>query len=331
MRTSKLVVALLIVCALAILVVQNRSPSLALVFLGRQTVSLPLAVWLCGAIALGSLTAIVLFKTAGGGHDGGDRAQRRRWQVRPDASDASVSNPNDFRTTPSGTPRDIPRDMRREAPRQARPQTSVSTSSSKSSSSQASSRSSAATEDWQAWGQRNAASQWEDWSEAGRTDPAGQNVTKRQRQDREKADSAINDMSQGWANSAQDTVYVAPGGSAVEDSLDDIAEGWGEWEAEPPAETAYAYGYQGTEAASRVDAVYSPADDEPEQSPVAASDDEDWGLDIEVDPAVTGQPNKPAPSETAAPATENDTDGEGVYDADYRVIIPPNRSLDDLE
>ncbi|MEO1299417.1 MAG: hypothetical protein AAFW75_27315, partial [Cyanobacteria bacterium J06636_16] len=59
--------------------------------------------------------------------------------------------------------------------------------------------------------------------------------------------------------------------------------------------------------------------DELEQSqdrPVADGDrDEDWGLD------------EPAPA-ASTPASNTDAEDSGVYDADYRVIIPPYRPID---
>ncbi len=66
MATLRLVVILLALGAVLLLMGQNLSPTLPLVFLGRQVVVLPLGVWLAGAIALGSLTTLVMTLLPGG-------------------------------------------------------------------------------------------------------------------------------------------------------------------------------------------------------------------------------------------------------------------------
>ena len=317
MSTSRLVVALLIVCGLVTFALQNTSPVIPLVFLGVRTVALPLAVWLSGAIALGAITTLLLsgFTDLRGLTS---KRPRRRWQVRPDAS-ADRPEPTGFRPPP----RDIPREPRREPPRRTEGSFRSSTRP------QPESRDTAAADNWEAWGQRTPANQWEDWSQVSNDASAGRGVSRRQRQDREKATNAIEDMSQGWDNSAQDTVYVPPGGSSVEDALDEIAEGWEDWESETPAGTAYSYGYQGREAATRADSIYAPPDDAGQgvvDRPLAAAEgdrNEDWGLDDDDDPPPRG--------DSSAANTSDGEDGEGVYDADYRVIIPPHRPLEDAE
>ncbi|HIK42467.1 MAG TPA: DUF1049 domain-containing protein, partial [Thermoleptolyngbya sp. M55_K2018_002] len=50
----------LFIALLAIVVLQNLSPSVALTFLGMQTVALPLAVWLVGAVLAGAITTILV-------------------------------------------------------------------------------------------------------------------------------------------------------------------------------------------------------------------------------------------------------------------------------
>jgi hypothetical protein len=114
-------------------------------------------------------------------------------------------------------------------------------------------------------------------------------MPRRQRRDREKAEATVHDLDRGWDDTAQDTVYVAPGGSQVEDTLDDIVDGWEDWDSDdnPLADTAYAKRYEGVEKANRRDAIYAPPDD------------------------------------------GGDADDSQVYDADYRVIIPPYRPLED--
>lgn len=50
----------LFVALLAIVVLQNLTPSVALTFLGMQTVALPLAVWLLGAVLAGAMTTVLV-------------------------------------------------------------------------------------------------------------------------------------------------------------------------------------------------------------------------------------------------------------------------------
>ena len=59
MATVRLVIVVIIVGAVVLLAVQNTSPALPLVFLGGQTGSLPLSLWLLLAIALGALTTLL--------------------------------------------------------------------------------------------------------------------------------------------------------------------------------------------------------------------------------------------------------------------------------
>ncbi|MEM0980110.1 MAG: hypothetical protein AAGH78_07530 [Cyanobacteria bacterium P01_H01_bin.58] len=307
MRTPRLLATLLTVCVLAAFILQNGSPGLKLVFLGFRSVTLPLSFWLGSAIALGALTALGINQLLGSAPATGSR-DRRHWQVRPDAGSTAREPRNPY--DPPRRPND-----RRSAPP---PKTGQRSSSN---------RSTATPANWQTWENRNPASRWEDWSQANNPDPANANFSKRQRQDRDKAKSTINDMAQGWDETAKDTVYVAPGGSKVEDALDDIADGWDSWETEqPPSNTAYAYGHQDRDRASRVDAVYGPPDDQLPRyqdwyvSPDDEDSDADWGLDIEP-----GSDTSATPANAAANETETN---DSVYDADYRVIIPPQQPLD---
>ncbi|MEO1093502.1 MAG: hypothetical protein AAFX01_01215 [Cyanobacteria bacterium J06638_28] len=305
MRTPRLIATLLVVCVLAAFILQNGSPGLNLVFLGFRSVALPFSFWLGSAIALGALTTLGISQLLGSTPATGSR-DRRRWQVKPDAGATARDTHN-----PYDPPR-RPNNRRSTPPPQTGQRPPVN-------------RSPATPANWQTWENRNPASRWEDWSQANSPDPADANFSKRQRQDQEKAKSTLNDMTQGWDETAKDTVYVAPGGSKVEDTLDDIADGWDDWETEqPPAQTAYAYGHQDRE--SRVDAVYGPPDDQLPRyqdwyvAPDDGDSDEDWGLDIEA-----GSETSPTPESAASNEAET---GDGVYDADYRVIIPPQQPFD---
>ena len=263
------------------------------------------------AIALGSLTTLLFSDLVDFSRLVSSRSQRRRWHVRPE-SPSDRSKATGFRP---------PTQEQRRETRWSSSRRGEATKSSRVQQ-QSVPRDAGAAEDWQTWGERVPASQWEDWSQTGNADPAGSRFSRRQSQERDTASGVVNDLDRDWDDSARDTVYVPPGGSSVEDALDDIAEGWEDWEAEnkPRAETAYSYGYGKSGSSSRIDSVYGPPDDAQEpygdRPPAEGDRDEDWGLD------------EPSP---VANATDGDSDtqnSDGVYDADYRVIIPPHRPID---
>jgi len=118
-QTPRLVVAALIVAALVILAWQNATPTLALRFLGWRSVTLPLGVWLVGAIALGVLTTLAIAALAHLGMPPAHRAGRRRWTVRPDSPphpDAGRSNDGTTQPRQRGWKGRSPQDFfRREA------------------------------------------------------------------------------------------------------------------------------------------------------------------------------------------------------------------------
>lgn len=301
-QTPKLVVAALIIAALVVLALQNASPYLPLVFLGLQTGALPMGVWLTGAIALGALTAIAIATlTLGRSSSGG--STRRRWTVRPDEPSDNAGRPR-AESWHGKSPQE-PR--RNEPPARDTGRRNDPSSADSSPGATAFASAAVAAEDWQAWGKRPAPSKWEDWSQASGNDPADENLSKKQRRDREQAEATIHELDKGWDESAQDTVYVAPGGSEVEDALDEITDGWEDWDSpdNPLADTAYAQRYDDTERASRRDSIYAPPDD-------SGNVYKGW--------------------ENLSDETEEEEPSEGeVYDADYRVIIPPYRPLEDDE
>ncbi|WP_204138849.1 hypothetical protein [Halomicronema sp. CCY15110] len=294
-QAPKLVLVALIVAILVILAWQNSTPLLALSFLGFRSVTLPLGVWLVAAIALGSLTTIAILVLTEMGSGAPPRSRRRQWHVQPDMPphpDAGRSDdgtaqqrnrrwqmrsPQDFLRR-EGTQRAPNRQDNRNEPRQAprsRPSGPPPSNA-------------VAAEDWQAWGQRNKPSAWNDWSDASGNRPEDENFDRRQKRDRDQAEATIHDLDKGWDESARETVYVPPGGSEVQDTLDEIEDGWEGWDSpdNPLSDTAYAEKYAGVDRANRRDSIYAPPDD----------------------------PNQ---------------DDDQVYDADYRVIIPPYQPSDD--
>ncbi len=76
MAWKRLILLVVVLVALVVLTVQNLSPSLQLVFLASRTQALPLAFWLLSAIALGSLTTILITLLT-------PRPARQGWRRRP--------------------------------------------------------------------------------------------------------------------------------------------------------------------------------------------------------------------------------------------------------
>jgi hypothetical protein len=269
----------LLAASLVMLTLQNSTPSLSLIFLGSQTVLLPLGVWLSAAIAAGVLTALAISLLTSGQTGMKPPPDRRQWTVRPDVPPAYSPPAKQCRPSPS-TEQSRAKAAPAEAFRDRSPTPAPTTAQ--------------ASEDWQIWQQRTSPRQWNDWSEASGHNPMDATLNKRQRQDRQKAETTIQDLEKGWDDSAQDTVYVAPGGSQVQDALDEIEDGWEDWDTEenPLANTAYAQSYDPQERATRRDSIYAPPD-----------------------------------------ASDRPDEEESVYDADYRVILPPYRPLaeDDQE
>ncbi len=296
-QTPKLVLIALLVALLVILAWQNSTPLLALSFLGFRSITLPLGVWLVAAIALGAFTAITIIYLTDLGNAAPPRSRRRQWTVRPDGPphpDAGRSydgtsqqrnrrwnmrSPQDFFRRDRTKQTDNRQGNRKPPPSEPRSRPSGPPPSN-----------AVAAEDWQAWEQRNKPSDWQDWSDASGNRPGEEYFDRRQKRDRDKAEATIHDLDKGWDESARDTVYVPPGGSDVQDTLDEIEDGWEDWDSpdNPLSETAYSAKYEGVDRANRRDSIYAPPDD--------ASQDDDQ-----------------------------------VYDADYRVIIPPHQPVNDGE
>ncbi|NJN22231.1 MAG: hypothetical protein HC812_14930, partial [Leptolyngbya sp. RL_3_1] len=238
---------------------------------------------------------------------GAAQGNRRRWQVR--------SNPADPARRPSPRQDAAPRRpvarphnfaVRDDAPR---PQTQPY-------------------EDWQEWDQRSPASQWQDWDRAAPS-PDPSRIPERQRRAQAQAEETFEDIATGWDPRSTQTTDRPSGVSPVDDALDEIAEGWEDWEDPEAARqdnapesrpiyevqrspesvsksgTHYSYRYRSADDFSR--RAKPPADDGAEPVEAATT------IDAEPDPRLD------------TPEVEE----EGVYDADYRVIIPPSRPLED--
>jgi hypothetical protein len=245
--------------ALTILAVQNTSPVIALVVLGQRTMALPLAVWLLGAIAIGTLTTLLLYGLS-------NLASPPRRPYRPMGQ--RLSSPEPGADPPS-----------RDGPSAAteRPSSSVYES------------------DWESF---QAPEQWADWGQrpdperiaADRGAPQGSSRGPfRFKREPYRTDEAVQEIESGWDDDRVTGVSYR-GVSPVEESLEDIAAGWDEADSDYPDEELYDQtGYDQTAGRDNFDMT-------------------------DARDAAPGGPN-------AAP--------DDIYDADYRVIIPPYKPLDE--
>ncbi len=228
MATARLAIVLLVLGTVLLLVVQNTAPALPLVFLGARTLALPLGVWLGLAIALGALTTVglilVLPFTRPGGRSGRSPAYKYKAQpfyepTHPDATGASA-------TSADAASQSSFRSGRRDRP----------------------------TGEWQAWTDLKSPNQWNDWDALSQAhqqsqappsrSAASQTATAtsfwppnwfgdRQAAQKQQIDQSLEELTQDWGD-MENRAYTAPGVSPVDDSLDDINQGWDNHPAPPP-------------------------------------------------------------------------------------------------
>ncbi|HEY9764245.1 MAG TPA: hypothetical protein V6D07_17075 [Trichocoleus sp.] len=309
MATPRLLVVFLLLAAVTILVLQNTSPALPLVFLGVRTSALPLAVWLVGAIALGSLTSVLLATLVSAGTPDSGRSSRRpsRFGRRIDAPNTSNPPPSSDRAR-GGSAKSRPTDP-------------------------------AAGGEWGEWTTFRSPSQWDDWNQADQASGGADSQNKGPRWGRKRAaeqaqkvDESWQELSDGW-DELENVRYKPRGVSPVADALDDLDQGWDEYPDESgnrsPASrqdfeanqspkrvyrdgSIYSYSYRDPDSTvqGRTDSVYGPEDSED------YDDDYEENEDFENE---DGSDSEALRDPRLGP--------DGVVDADYRVIVPPLRSL----
>jgi len=329
MVTTRLVIVLIVLAALVLLAVQNSSPSLALAFLGWRTVALPLAVWILGAIALGGLTSLFLAGLLSFNAPPPVRKSQRHGR--------GPSGPSQRSWTAAPTPAEPPPGATESA------QTGGESTSFTGETPPANS-------EWQDWNNVSSPSQWEDWDKTRRqsSPEASQRRGGRGRQkEAARIDESWQELAQGWEG-VERPPTIARGVSPVEDSLEDITRGWQDSpapardkvDAATDPRTA-AREYESPKAPKRVyqsGSLYSYGYRDQDAAPVQDSDD-DEDLDDEDSLEAAEPHDVPAyeyeedyeDEETDPPQRPSTPGPDGVYDADYRVIIPPHRPLDDDE
>lgn len=343
MKTSHLLIVLLLLGGLGLFAWQNATPTLPLVFLGIRTIALPLAVWLLGAIALGVLTALLLNILANATSAATNRRRTPKRYGRRLDTDTAPGISQAAHHAASGvaaSQRSANRNPRR-TPAPPGPEAAMGG-------------------EWQEWTNLQSPSQWEDWERvaqasaastpAGRTFP-GWGRQRQVQQQQQQVDNSWQELSQGWEN-LEDLRVRSPGVSPVQDTLDELEEGWEDLQespssrrSPPPREDFEAS--QSPKQVYRDGSIYSsryrdgasqgdrprPTPDEPGDAAIA-----DWQTSPppRSGSSEPGEPLDESPDQGPGPyapeTTENDLQApqmgpDGVVDADYRVIIPPYRPL----
>ncbi len=352
MATARLVIVLLMLGTVVLLAVQNTSPTLPLVFLGGQTVALPLSVWLLIAICLGALTTLGFTALLGSRGKPGGRSKAYKYRPQPFYEPAN----------PDRAAREAAEDMasgqdRRSAGRSSpRPQGGDNRSSDNGSYGG----------EWQDWNNLQTSHQWNDWDAMeqaaqaqGRSSAVGQTGSKpasgggigswlwgnRKAMEEDQVNQSWQELSDDWDDLDQQP-YRARGVSPVEENLDDINQGWenAQGYSQPPRDfevpqspkrvyqdgSLYSYSYRNQDGTRQRDNIYAPADD------VVYGDqgfDQDTYINLsppEDYPENYGEGEGSSPADYGAEGYAGDALEEpevaedGVVDADYRVIIPPS-------
>jgi hypothetical protein len=343
MAPARLAVIVLLLGTVLLLIVQNTAPALPLVFLGVQTLTLPVGIWLGLAIGLGALTTIglaVLLDVKSGGRS---KSRSQAYKYRPQSFYEPASSP----ATPGGG---------------GRATAAGATPGPTDQGTAPDYGTSAAQGDWQEWTNLQSRNQWSDWESVGRTpNPADRQGApqaasspssspsnspsnswwptwfgNRQNLEEEQVKRSLEDLESDWGD-MDNRRYTAPGVSPVDDSLEDITEGWDDWspdrqEATPRDYEApqtpkrvyrdgsiYSYSYREGDNSGQTDRIYDPADDLPDSPNAEAQGYPPEPYPAVPDPYYSASDTLPDDSDLEAPEMAED----GVVDADYRVIIPP--------
>ncbi len=373
MATVRLIVVLLVLGVVVLLGVQNLAPATPLVFFGGSTQALPLGLWLVSAIALGAITTLVLTALLGNGGGGGQN-RSASYKYRPQ----SFYEPSD----PANSDRGGGKTAGSEGQGNPPPYQASGPRSGRSSSTPASARGDIPADDdpsWRAWTNLKSPGQWSDWeslSQASNAETASETFSgnspgasgiidgvttwfsssKQRAKQQQKINESLREFDDDWGD-IENRPYSAPGVSPVQDSLDDISQGWG---ASDPARdfeasqaprrvyrdgSIYSYSYRDESdpapSSSQVDKIYAPPDDVingndyrpydpgnndpgPYGSDYGSVPGYTSGYDPDpVDYADLGSDSYDGPEGDEAPLGEPEIAEDGVVDADYRVIVPP--------
>ncbi|WOD40973.1 hypothetical protein [Nodosilinea sp. E11] len=321
MATVRLIVVLLGLGLVVLLGVQNLATALPLVFLGGRTLALPLGVWLVSAIALGAVTTLITTALLGAiGARSGPRSSA--YKYRPQ----SFYEPTEPASNASASASSYPRN----SPPYAEPGPGVNRGNG------------SAEEDasWRDWTNLKSPGQWSDWESLSRAPkpetaagPAGtaaasglvDSVTtwfsssKQQAKQQQRVNESLQALDDDWGD-MEHRPYRAPGVSPVQDSLDDISQGW---ETNDPSRD-----FEASQAPRRVyrdGSIYSYSYRN-EDNPSPGSEGQVDNIYAPPDDTVYGDGYNDSPDGEDSdhnPLGEPELAEDGVVDADYRVIVPP--------
>ncbi|MBF2001143.1 MAG: hypothetical protein IGS38_10535 [Synechococcales cyanobacterium M58_A2018_015] len=277
------VLLLLLAAGLVLFAVQNLSP-ITLVVLGAPTLALPLSVWILGAMAAGALTTVLIAALAGG-----SRPAARRETARADF--AAGSERSDWS---AGWAQRPPSQVGNDPPR--RSAADVASTSRRSE------------DDWDT----HRSEEWDDWEVA---QPASRRPAAPSAEATAKTAATIRDTADDdWANwegyeDVQETAADAPRPQPAEPVIPRRTDFEVKQEPTSRSQTGSIYSYSYRKPEPQTD-VQPP---NPFQEPTSES------LYEKASDSV--QPSREPVRDTAAP--RRDPVQGNVYDAEYRVIIPP--------
>ena len=363
MATVRLIVVVLVLGLVVLLGVQNLAPALPLVFFGGSTQALPLGVWLAGAVLLGALTTLLMTALLGS-PGGGNRNRSTAYKYRPQ----SFYEPTGSAPGPG---------VSAAASRAASDRPSPPPYTNPASRAAGSGRSPAAPSDrpgdsadddpsWRAWTNLRSPAQWNDWESLSRaaqpdTSPATSGTpldtasgiidgvttwfssSKQRAKQQQRVDESLRELDDDW-DGLENQRYTPPGGSPVQDSLDDIDQGWDEADrrsfeaSQAPRRvyrdgSLYSYSYRDEDDSpapkGQVDNIYAPPDDVVYGSgpdPGYADSGSEYASETVYgfSPDDTYDETYSAvPDDDNTPLGDPEMAEDGVVDADYRVIVPP--------
>ena len=287
MARVRLIFVLLVSSLVLLLTLENTRVALPLFLLGGQSLALPVGVWLLGAIALGSLTTLLLITLLG--MDRPTRTGGRRYRYSPqgfyEPSPGAVPSTN--QPTPDRGDWQAWTDLK--SPSQ-----------------------------WENWESLSQTSRAVDQPSS--TPPRSRSWFSRSAQpdsdQSQRLEQSLEELSEDWGD-LERRRYRATGVSPVQESLEEITEGWDDLEPtssvrefevpQSPRQvyrdgSIYSYNYGDRPNPGQTDNIYAP----PDQSRPNSSN--------QTDRASATEPQPPEDPEV---------EEAGVVDADYRVLIPP--------
>ncbi len=321
----RIIVLLLILAALVILAVQNLSIPVALVILGGRTGAIPFGLLLVGAVGIGALISLILYGLVGlrRSPESKYRPLGRRVPYPESPGDttlpsssppyqpqATYGSSSAFVSEPPMTPQDsapsspatdysgAPQDPAYRPAAEPQPTVGQPPAEKKKNPPYRETDSDRSGDDW---GLRTAA-QRDSWDTEGGEAAAGNGQQRslfdfmRPGRGGDNTDQLTDDIAAGWDEAASRSQYPADGDSRYDTGYDNgLDRGWERFdsydEAPPPVDPAY-------ERRVYQDGLY--------------------GTDEFFDEGAYSDQNRPG-----------ETGPDGVYEADYRVIVPPSQPLDD--